>query len=89
MYGGVGEGSRTGRGSANCCRRKKRGEAVSLGQSGEKKFGFGLLLRLGPGLNMTEAVSVQERVLGRGWSWGEKKGESISDFLGSGNVDNS
>ena len=24
VYGGVGEGSRTGRGSANCCRRKKK-----------------------------------------------------------------
>ena len=43
---------------------KRRGEAVSLGQSGEKKFGFGLLLRLGPGLNMTEAVSAQEGFLG-------------------------
>ena len=41
-----------------------------MGQSGEKKFGFGLSLRLDPGLNMTEAVSVQERVLGWGWGWG-------------------
>ena len=67
MYGGVGEGSRTGRGSANCCRPKK---SLWVCPSDEKKFGFGLLQRLGPGLNMTEAVSVQERVLGRGWGWG-------------------